>query len=71
MKRKDIRQLNDVELDKLRHDTTEELGKLPFQKATGQMENVHLIREKRRLLARVLTLQNERVNTPAVQGGKK
>ena len=70
MKRKDIRQLNEMELDKLRHDTSEELGKLPFQKATGQMENVHLIREKRRLLARVLTLQKERVTTTSGKGRK-
>lgn len=67
MKRKDTQQLSDAELDKLRHDTIEELGKLPFQKATGQLENVHLIRNKRKLLARILTLQKERAKIAAVK----
>ena len=66
MKRKDVRQLNDAELDKLWHDTVEELGKLPFQKAIGQLENVHLIRNKRKLLARVVTLQKERMKSASV-----
>ncbi len=67
MKRKDVQLLSDAELDKLRHDTVEELGKLPFQKATGQLENVHLIRNKRKLLARVLTIQKERTKTAVVK----
>ena len=56
MKRKDMRQLSEGELDKLVHDTIEEIGKLRFQLATGQLENVHLIRNKRRILARALTI---------------
>ena len=40
MKLKDIRQLSDPELEKLQHDTVEELGKLPFQKAIFDTPNV-------------------------------
>ena len=46
---------------------SEELGKLKkeqfnlrFQKATGQLENTHRIREVRRTVARVLTLLKQK-----------
>jgi len=67
MKLKDIRQLSDPELEKLQHDTVEELGKLPFQKAIGQLENLHLIRNKRKLLARILTIRKERAKLAGVK----
>ena len=61
MKLKDIRQLSEAELDKLQHDLVEEIGKLRFQKAIGQLDNFHLIKTKRKTLARVLTLKKEKL----------
>lgn len=60
MKRKDMRQLSAPELDKLQHDIVEEIEKLRFQKAIGQLDNFHLIRTKRKILARTLTLKKEK-----------
>jgi large subunit ribosomal protein L29 len=56
MKKKELSLLTESELDKLAHDTREEIGKLRFQKALGQLDNSHLMREKRRLIARIETL---------------
>jgi ribosomal protein L29 len=60
MKIKDLRQLSEPELTKVLHDTQEEIGKLLLQKAIGQLDNVHLIRIKRKLVAKVLTLIKEK-----------
>lgn len=60
MKKKDIRELSEIELEKLQSDTIEEIGKLRFQKALGQIDNVHLIRNKRKFLARILTIRKEK-----------
>lgn len=57
MKKKDMRELSDMELDKLESDTIEEIGKLRFQKSLGQLDNLHLIRNQRKVLARILTIR--------------
>lgn len=57
---KDIRELSDVELEKVHHDALEEIVKLRFQKATGQLENPRLLRNTRRILARIKTVLRER-----------
>lgn len=44
------------ELDRLR----KEQFNLRFQKATGQLENTHRVREVRRTIARVLTAQKQK-----------
>ena len=59
-KTKDIRELSDVELEKAHHDAIEEIVKLRFQKSTGQLENPRLLRNTRRILARIKTVLRER-----------
>ena len=60
MKVKDFRELNDGELDEKLQELKEELFNLRFQAATGQLENVMRIKEVRRGIARVKTVQRER-----------
>ncbi|MCX7919465.1 MAG: 50S ribosomal protein L29 [bacterium] len=57
---KDIRELSDVELEQAHRDTIEAIRKLQFQKATGQIENPRLLRNTRRILARIKTVIRER-----------
>lgn len=59
-KTKDIRELSDVELEKAHHDAVEEIIKLRFQKSTGQLENPRILRNTRRILARIKTIMRER-----------
>lgn len=60
MKVKEIRELNDEELEEKLKELKEELFNLRFQAATGQLENVKRIKEVRRSIARVKTVQRER-----------
>jgi large subunit ribosomal protein L29 len=48
----------------------EELFKLRFQQATGQLENPSRVRVLRRELARVLTVQHEQAVAAAKPSGK-
>lgn len=60
MKVSEIRNLSGEELDKKLVDLKDELFKLRFQLATGQLENPMRIREVRRGIARVQTIIRER-----------
>ncbi|MGB4214890.1 MAG: 50S ribosomal protein L29 [Dethiobacteria bacterium] len=60
MKVKEIRELNDGELEEKLKELKEELFNLRFQAATGQLENVKRIKEVRRSIARVKTGLRER-----------
>jgi len=60
MKVKDIRELNATELDQKVAGLKDELFNLRFQHATGQMENPVRIREVKKTIARIKTLQRER-----------
>ncbi|HEY8450365.1 MAG TPA: 50S ribosomal protein L29 [Bacillota bacterium] len=60
MKAEELRDLSDAELEKKARDLKEELFNLRFQKVTGQLENPMRLREVRRDLARVRTVQRER-----------
>lgn len=60
LKTKDIRDLSDVELSKKLDDTKDELFKLRFQMATGQLDNPMKLQEVRRGIARVKTVMRER-----------
>jgi large subunit ribosomal protein L29 len=57
---KDIRELSETELEKVHHDAIEEIIKLRFQKSAGQIENPRLLRNTRRILARIKTVERER-----------
>jgi large subunit ribosomal protein L29 len=60
MKVKDIRELSATELDQKVAGLKDELFNLRFQHATGQMENPVRIREVKKTIARIKTLQRER-----------
>ncbi|NLG83912.1 MAG: 50S ribosomal protein L29 [Firmicutes bacterium] len=60
MKPKEIRDLTDEELEKRLHDLKAELFNLRFQLATGQLENPMRVRDVRRSIARIKTIQRER-----------
>jgi len=60
LKTKDIRELTDSELYKKLDDSKDELFKLRFQMATGQLDNPMKLQEIRRRIARVKTVIRER-----------
>jgi len=57
---KELRELTDEELEKKLIDLKDELFRLRFQLATGQLENPMRIREVRRNFARAKTIARER-----------
>lgn len=60
MKVKDLRDLTDAELNKKLEDSKDELFKLRFQMATGQLDNPIKLKDVRRRIARVKTIIRER-----------
>jgi len=65
-----IRELSAAEMDKRSAEIREELFKLRFQHATGQLENPVRMRTLRRELARVLTVKHEQAAAAAKPAGK-
>jgi len=55
-----LRELTDEELSKRANDFKEELFNLRFQLATGQLDNPMRIREVKKNIARIKTIQRER-----------
>jgi large subunit ribosomal protein L29 len=60
MKATEARNLSDEEIGQKIRDLKEELFNLRFQAATGQLENPMRLREVRRSIARLKTVQRER-----------
>ena len=60
MKTTEIRELSAAELDTKLADLKEELFNLRFQMATGQCENPMKIRDGKKSIARIKTIQRER-----------
>ena len=60
MKTTEIRELSAAELDTKLADLKEQLFNLRFQMATGQCENPMKIREVKKSIARIKTIQRER-----------
>ena len=60
MKTTKIRELSAAELDTKLADLKEELFNLRFQMATGQCENPMKIRDVKKSIARIKTIQRER-----------
>lgn len=56
MKPKEIRELSEAEIRQHIQDEREQLSQLRFQHAIADIENPSLIREKRRLIARLTTI---------------
>ena len=59
MKVKDIREMNATELNQKLAGLKEELFNLRFQLATGQLENPMRIKEVKKTIARIKTIQRE------------
>lgn len=59
MKVKEIRDMSSLELDQKLLGLKEELFNLRFQIATGQLENPMRIREVKKSIARIKTIQRE------------
>ncbi|MBP8035893.1 MAG: 50S ribosomal protein L29 [Negativicutes bacterium] len=59
MKAKEIRDMNAAEMDQKIAGLKEELFNLRFQIATGQLENPMRIREVKKAIARIKTIQRE------------
>lgn len=60
MKVKDIRDMSATELDQKLVGLKDELFNLRFQLATGQLENPMRIKEVKKTIARIKTIQRER-----------
>ncbi|HCJ11317.1 MAG TPA: 50S ribosomal protein L29 [Clostridiales bacterium] len=60
MKVEQLRQLSDAELQAKLKELKEELFNLRFQMATGQLDNPMRLRQVRKDIARVKTIQRER-----------
>lgn len=60
MKAKELRQLTDDELVRKIRDLKDELFRLRFQAATGQLDNPMRLKEVRRSIARAKTILRER-----------
>ncbi|MCL6559145.1 MAG: 50S ribosomal protein L29 [Firmicutes bacterium] len=60
MKVKEIRDLTDEELVRKIADSKDELFRLRFQLATGQLDNMMKIKEVKRRIARLKTVLRER-----------
>lgn len=60
MKAEELRQMNNNELQVKEREMREQLFRLRFQLAAGQMESIRKIRELRKDIARLLTVRRER-----------
>jgi len=57
---RELRELSDDDLGKQLADRREELFNLRFQDATGALDNTARLKQTKREIARILTLQSER-----------
>ena len=69
LKARDLRDESPEELAKRAGDLEDQLMKLRFQKATGQLDDMHKIRNVRRDLARVLTVIGDKRRERAQEEG--
>ena len=60
MKVEDVRQMTPDQLTEKIAELKKEQFNLRFQKATGQLENTSRVRQVRRDIARIKTIQNQR-----------
>jgi large subunit ribosomal protein L29 len=67
MQAAELRELSDAELVEQHAQFKEELFNLRFQLVTGQLDNSQRLKQVRRDIARVLTVQREREHAAAKQ----
>lgn len=70
MKASEIRDWTDDVLQKRLNDSNEELMKLRFQQASGQLTDTSRLRNLRRDIARMTMVQTERRKAAKVEGEK-
>lgn len=70
MKASELRDLTDDVLAKRLNDSNEELMKLRFQQASGQLTDTSRLRDLRRDIARMTMVSAERRNAAKVEGEK-
>lgn len=70
MKPAEIRELSTAEIHSKLNDAREELMKLHFQQATGELTDYTRLRYNRRLIARLMTILRERELSAEVEGGE-
>ncbi len=63
MRAREVRELTDEEIQGKAQELSEELFRLRLRRGTGQIEDALRIRKVRRDIARVKTIQGERVRT--------
>ena len=63
MRAKDLRDLSDQELATREHELRESRFRFRLRRGTNQLESPAALRQTRRDLARVLTIQHERART--------
>ena len=63
----ELRELSDAELAEKLTQAKKELFNLRFQNVTGQLDNVRLLNQTRKQIARVLTIQRERAQKSGQQ----
>jgi len=68
MKSAEIRKLSTDQIRSRLDENREELMKLRFQQATGELVDYTRLRETRRLIARFETIVNERQREEALEG---
>ncbi|CAN5842462.1 hypothetical protein BH24ACT15_BH24ACT15_14720 [soil metagenome] len=61
MRAEELRELSDTELDEQLDEHKTELFNLRFELATGQLDNYKRLKSTRRDIARVMTVQHERL----------
>ena len=61
MKVKDLKEMTMEELDQQLQDIKKEQFNLQLQQVSGQLENPARVKELRRLVARIKTIQNQKV----------
>jgi large subunit ribosomal protein L29 len=65
MNASELRELSDAELAEKLAEHKKELFNLRFQLVTGQLDNIRLLNQTRKDIARVLTVQRERQTAQA------
>lgn len=68
MEPNDIRNLNEKEVRKRVEEEQDQLRQLRFQHAVAELENPMLLRQKRRLIARLKTILNEKQHAQQSEG---
>ena len=68
MKANELRDLSDEELVERMRETRKQLFNLRFQHATGQLDNPRKLRLVRKDIARIMTVQGERLRAAEVEG---